>query len=166
MTKTTTNSIEMSNKVLDPLQDVAKYVCRDARQQKAIIVDLDGTLCLHAGRSPYDTAMCFQDVVNYPILEIILSVKDWAHVIYCSGRDEKFRDMSINWLATHGAPVGDLFMRPLSDTRNDAIVKLEIFNREIRDIYNVRFVLDDRDRVVKMWRSLGLTCLQVAYGDF
>ena len=32
--------------------------------------------------------------------------------------------------------------------------------------YNVKFVLDDRNRVVEMWRSLGLTCLQVADGDF
>ena len=30
----------------------------------------------------------------------------------------------------------------------------------------VRFVLDDRNSVVAMWRSLGLTCLQVAEGDF
>jgi hypothetical protein len=27
-------------------------------------------------------------------------------------------------------------------------------------------VLDDRDQVVTMWRGLGLTCLQVAPGDF
>ena len=26
--------------------------------------------------------------------------------------------------------------------------------------------LDDRDRVVKMWRKLGLTCLQVNEGNF
>lgn len=27
-------------------------------------------------------------------------------------------------------------------------------------------VLDDRNKVVKMWRELGLTCLQMAEGDF
>lgn len=31
----------------------------------------------------------------------------------------------------------------------------------------VKFVLDDRNQVVDMWRKdLGLTCLQVDYGDF
>jgi hypothetical protein len=30
----------------------------------------------------------------------------------------------------------------------------------------VRLVLDDRNSVVKMWRSLGLECWQVAEGDF
>ena len=30
----------------------------------------------------------------------------------------------------------------------------------------ILFVLDDRSQVVKMWRELGLTCLQVADGNF
>ena len=29
-----------------------------------------------------------------------------------------------------------------------------------------KFVVEDRDQVVKMWRSLGLTCFQCAKGDF
>ena len=31
---------------------------------------------------------------------------------------------------------------------------------------NVLFILDDRNGVVEMWRSLGLKCLQVAEGNF
>jgi hypothetical protein len=27
-------------------------------------------------------------------------------------------------------------------------------------------VFDDRDKVVNMWRENGLTCMQVAYGNF
>ena len=27
-------------------------------------------------------------------------------------------------------------------------------------------IFDDRNKVVNMWRSLGITCLQVANGDF
>ena len=34
------------------------------------------------------------------------------------------------------------------------------------DIGNVLGVFEDRDRVVKMWRDLGITCFQVAEGDF
>lgn len=30
----------------------------------------------------------------------------------------------------------------------------------------VEIVFDDRNSVVKMWRLLGLTCFQVAEGDF
>ena len=34
------------------------------------------------------------------------------------------------------------------------------------DIDDVFLVVDDRDKVVKMWRSLGLSVFQVAEGDF
>jgi hypothetical protein len=30
----------------------------------------------------------------------------------------------------------------------------------------IAFVLEDRNSMVKKWRELGLTCLQVAEGDF
>lgn len=42
----------------------------------------------------------------------------------------------------------------------------ELFDRHARDEYRVLVVLDDRKQVVDMWRSLGLTCLQVAEGNF
>ena len=45
-------------------------------------------------------------------------------------------------------------------------MKREIFERCIRDLYDIEFVLDDRNQVVEMWRSLGLKCLQVQEGDF
>lgn len=57
-------------------------------------------------------------------------------------------------------------MRPAGDTRNDAVIKEEIYQAEIAGKYNVEFVLDDRDRVVDKWRELGLKCLQVAKGAF
>jgi hypothetical protein len=59
-----------------------------------------------------------------------------------------------------------LYMRPEGDMRKDAIVKLEIFDNEIRDNYDVQFALDDRNQVVEAYRSIGLTVLQVADGEF
>ena len=60
----------------------------------------------------------------------------------------------------------ELHMRKTGDSRKDCIVKKEIFDAEIKDKYYIEFILDDRDQVVKMWRSMGLTCLQVADGNF
>jgi hypothetical protein len=57
-------------------------------------------------------------------------------------------------------------MRPVGDMRKDSVVKAEIFDREIRGRYHVVAVFDDRDQVVKTWRSLGLTVFQVAEGSF
>lgn len=57
-------------------------------------------------------------------------------------------------------------MRPEGDKRKDSIVKAELFDKHIKDNYAVDFVLDDRNQVVKMWRDMGLKCLQVAPGEF
>lgn len=70
------------------------------------------------------------------------------------------------WLRGNDITYGMLLMRPEGDIRKDSIVKREIFENYIRDYYNIQFVLDDRNQVVEMWRSLGLKCLQVAEGDF
>lgn len=133
----------------------------------AIICDLDGTLCLHNGRSPYDTEKCESDLVNWSVYETL--IKFWStgcKIIFLSGRDEAFREQTSNWMNHNLIVHGDLYMRPHDDRRDDSIVKRELFDKYIRGKYNIDFVLDDRTRVVDMWRSLGLTCFQVAEGDF
>lgn len=90
-------------------------------------------------------------------------------VLFTSGREADFRDVTATWLEANIVVPGmewDLFMRPTGDRRNDAVVKLELFDTHIRDRYDVRFVYDDRDRVVAAWRSIGLAVMQVAPGAF
>ena len=57
-------------------------------------------------------------------------------------------------------------MRNDFDERKDVIIKREIFEQEIKDKYNVMFILDDRNQCVDFWRKIGLTCFQVDYGNF
>lgn len=146
----------------------------------AIIVDLDGTLALMGDRSPYAGEQCAVDSVNEPILKLVMEwwcdynaaiSKPDRHVIFCSGRDGKAREATILWLREKcGIYVEDegvhLFMRAPGDNRNDGIIKEEIYRENIEGNFNVAFVLDDRNRVVDKWRELGLTCLQVAPGNF
>ena len=47
----------------------------------------------------------------------------------------------------------------------DDVLKKDMLDKHV-DINDVFLVVDDRDRVVKLWRSLGLTTFQVADGDF
>ena len=42
----------------------------------------------------------------------------------------------------------------------------ELYEKYIKDSYNVLCVFDDRQKVVDMWREEGLLCCQVYYGDF
>lgn len=139
---------------------------RDSDLPQAIIVDVDGTLALPNGRGPYEFEKVGEDDLNEAIARI---VRDYVHVGYTmilTGREEKFRDTTEQWLRRYGIPFFRLFMRPTGDKRNDVIVKREIYEREIAGKFNVEYCLDDRDRIVALWRSLGLTCLQVDYGNF
>ncbi|MGI8647233.1 MAG: 5'-hydroxyl kinase [Acidimicrobiales bacterium] len=143
----------------------------------ALIVDLDGTLALIGDRSPYDWSRVGEDEMNWPIFYVMTALRDamTAEVIFVSGRSEECRPQTEQWLSDKlalGYPYIDketfppLFMRPAGDNRKDAIIKREIFDQHIRNKYDVKYVIDDRNQVVAMWRSLGLTVLQVADGDF
>lgn len=137
---------------------------------KTIICDIDGTLALLEGRNPYDPTTG-EDLLNYPIANI-LEVYDNQNVfdvdlILLSGREDKYREFTEKWLHKNGINhYKELFMRKTGDFRKDYVIKKELYEKYIKDKYSVLFVLDDRDQVVKMWREEGLTCLQVAFGNF
>lgn len=143
---------------------------------EAIICDLDGTLAHipEGGRSPYDYTRVLEDEIDYAILGILADYKVNTYgngqVLIVSGRDHTCHDDTVRWLNV--APHDKIWMRDANDVdergnkRPDYMVKYDIFNNHIRGVYNVRFVLDDRDQVVEMWRKLGLKCLQVQGGNF
>jgi predicted kinase len=138
----------------------------DSNLSDAIIVDMDGTLSLLNGRSPFDATTCDRDPPNQPVLDTVLLWQQSVKVIILSGRMDDCQVQTKKWLAQYGVKPTGIFMRVTGDQRKDSIIKQEIFDREILGKYNVKFVLDDRQQVVDMWRSLGLTVFQVAEGDF
>jgi predicted kinase len=133
----------------------------------AIIVDVDGTLAHMTNRGPYDTSKYMDDAVDPDVASLVRALHFLGtKVLITSGRDAEFFFVLMGWLAKHDIPYDSIFMRPEGDTRNDAIVKDELFETYIAPNYYVDFALDDRNRVVDMWRAKGIKCLQVAPGDF
>ncbi len=139
---------------------------RTPNTPNAIICDMDGCLALITNRSPYDSGKCEQDLVNEPIKHIVNKYSLDHIIIICSGREDKFRQETERWLIKHGIKHDMILMRKTGDNRKDSIIKQEIFESKIKDKYRIRFLLDDRQQVVDMYRSLGLTVLQVAPGNF
>jgi len=137
-----------------------------ARKLPAIIVDFDGTLALKGERKPYDWSRVGEDQPNLPVVFVVRHLALFSTVLIVSGRDEECRWQSEMWLHAQSISFHELFMRPKGDNRPDTEVKREIYEREIRDKYNVLVVIDDRNSVVKQWREMGLPCFQVAEGDF
>lgn len=154
----------------------------------AIICDLDGTIAdlshrLHhinpvdGGKKnwPAFHASVGNDSPIEDVREILRTLANvyikeaetFRRVFYVSGRNDISRTATEQWLREHGFPEGALFMRADRDFRDDAVIKEEILRNQLQlTPADVLCVLDDRDRVVAMWRRLGFRCLQVASGNF
>lgn len=150
------------------------------------IFDLDGTLALIQHRRHFVErerkaqdwagfyAACSDDEPNNPVIRVMEALRlAGAEVWIFSGRSDEVRDKTVAWLAqhtsfmTHDLDGPMLTMRAAGDYTADDMLKrqwLDDMLREDRDRLYCTF--DDRDRVVKMWRAAGVTCLQVAEGEF
>ena len=139
------------------------------KKPSAWLVDVDGTLALRRDRDPYDWRSAHTDAPNKPVVGLVQALErdpQIAAIIVVSGRHEQARYITAKWLELHGIPFNKLLMRADGDYRSDEIVKEELFRNRVDPQFHVVGVLDDRDRVVQMWRRIGLVCLQVAPGDF
>lgn len=154
---------KMYNQYLKPQPAVYEH---NKNLRTAIMCDIDGTLAHMIDRSPYDWGRVDTDEVDLTIKNLLDVLKDKYFIILVSGRDEVCREKTEKWLRGNDITYGMLLMRPENDIRKDSIIKRELFENHIRPYYNIQFVLDDRNQVVEMWRSLGLKCLQVQEGDF
>lgn len=138
----------------------------DPNLPDCIIVDIDGTAALMNGRGPFEWHRVDTDIPNESVRSVVGALVSKFLIVFVSGRDECCRGKTEDWLFGNYGFRKPLFMRPAGDTRDDRIVKREIYDREIKGRYNVIAVLDDRNRVVRQWREMGLSCFQVADGDF
>lgn len=141
----------------------------DPNLPMAVLCDLDGTLALLNGRNPYDASHCENDLPNIPVIESLkLYYKAGYKIIFCSGREDKYEAQTRVFIEAYCEGIDEykLYMRKSQDFRKDALIKEEIYESRISGKYNVLLVLDDRDQVVEFWRSKGLTCFQVAPGNF
>jgi len=140
-----------------------------SNKKNAIIFDLDGTVRLMNGRSPYASHLAHQDMPNVSVIMVIQGMKiayPDLNLIAVSGADGNSRDVIVEQLDDFGITPDFLFVRKPGDNRKDSIVKEELYRQFIEPDFNVLFVLDDRTQVVDTWRKLGLHCFQVAPGDF
>ena len=154
---------------------------------KTVIFDLDGTLALidkrraistkDNGKIDWDTFFDPKnidlDLPHQAVIDMAKVLKDSGHMIVIfSGRSKATKDATKNWLDKFGVPFDVLKMRPTGKGFKfmaDDHLKKKWFNDlfPTQDhIDDVVCVFDDRQKVVDMWRDMGLTCMQVAPGNF
>jgi len=162
--------------------DILTFIYPDGPKPKVIVCDLDGTLCdvehrRHHVRPTEEGAKknwkaFFDGIPDDPInqwcADIIRNFEQIgaANTVFCSGRDDNQRKMTVEWLTKHGFDTQPLYMRNRHDSRQDSIVKENILDFELLTRYEPYFMIDDRKQVVEMWRRRGFVCLQCDEGDF
>lgn len=140
---------------------------------KTAIIDLDGTLaCIdhrlhHVTDGKKDWNAFFEgiphDTPSEPIVRIVNALRrDNYEIVLCSGRPEKCRESTVEWLQRHKIVYSSLYMRADGDSRPDHIVKMQLLDGIIEDGFEPFIVIDDRSSVVQAWRERGLVCLQCA----
>ncbi len=148
---------------------------------KTIIFDLDGTLALIEHRRHWVDkekhpelssderwrkffAACIEDLPNYPVIRVLQELWGKFRIVILSGRSDEVRNETEAWLLQHGIRYDQFMMRAAGDhTPDEQLKKAWLAAMDKDDIFAI---FDDRDKVVQMWRAEGLTCFQVANGDF
>ena len=158
------------------------------------IFDLDGTLALIDHRRHFLDdqaapkrwqkffAACVDDQPNEPVIRTLQALRrSGAECWIWSGRSDEVRSQTVEWLCKHGGfgnPSGTLpawpFMHPhrfrmrrAGDYMPDDELKMHwLTEMSQADRSRLVAVFDDRAKVVRMWRSLGVACFQVAEGYF
>lgn len=157
-----------------------------------IITDLDGTLtdCQHrlhllpdlgnrehtpetAGHNAWDAfnRCASQDPVNEAVKHVLWMARNTGNKIaIMTARQIKYCDITMAWLRNHDIPYDTIWMRPNDDRGCSTDLKRNMFKMfcEAQEVTakDVSFVLEDRDKMVRFWRSLGLACFQVDEGRY
>jgi hypothetical protein len=140
-----------------------------AGRQRAVLVDVDGTLAIKGNRSFYDWKRVGEDQPNPAVVELVQTIAAARRhrIVVMSGRKEQCRRQTEMWLDAQGIDFAELILRAEHDDRPDHKTKADLYRRFVAPRYDVAFVIDDRDSVVRMWRTaFKLTVCQVAEGNF
>ena len=151
-----------------------------------IIFDLDGTLADIDKRRAiskkadgkmdwkkfFDPDNISLDQPNHSVIKMAQIFHDQGFkIVIFSGRSKATKDATRKWLDNNKVPFHVLKMRPTGHPwafmPDDKLKKHwldDIFPGDQKN--RIVTVFDDRNKVVDMWRTNGLSCFQVAPGDF
>jgi phosphoglycolate phosphatase-like HAD superfamily hydrolase len=137
-----------------------------------VVFDIDGVLAdvshrlHHLRERPKDWDAFFTAAADDPVLEpgrerAVQAAREHA-LVYLSGRPERLREVSEQWLARHGLPPGLLLLRPDRDRRPARLLKAQMLRRLARGA-QVVLVVDDDAEVCAALRASGYPVEQAGW---
>lgn len=142
------------------------------------IFDLDGTLCDTSHRDhlvqgkdrDWDrfNALCPLDPPRPAEVALARSwLKAGNQLAILTGRTAGYWEVTRHWLYDHGIHYHMLGMRPNGDFRPSEVFKREWYEDFVKLVgEQALFTVEDRDKMVKFWRDLGVTCFQCQPGAY
>jgi phosphoglycolate phosphatase-like HAD superfamily hydrolase len=144
----------------------------DSSKRPLAVFDLDNTLADTAHRqrflerAPRDwTAFFAAAPQDPPIPEgiaLALAHAEECEVVYLTGRPERCRRDTLEWLAAQGLPEGRVHMRRNDDRRPARRTKLEILKRLART-REIRVLVDDDELVCADAERAGFTVVRARW---
>lgn len=145
--------------------------------RQTVIVDLDGTLADVGHRRHLVTGpkrdykrfheLCVEDPPNAWCVTLVNALRAaGCEIVLLSGRSQAVERQTLEWLAkTLGSldRVQLVLLRPERDYTPDVQLKRRWVERY--GVEKILLAVDDRQRVVDMFRSLGIPCLQCSDWD-
>ncbi|MFE7536211.1 hypothetical protein ACFU67_18280 [Streptomyces rhizosphaericola] len=138
------------------------------------VFDLDGTLADTAHRQHFlegpkrDWAGFFAAApADPPLADGVALVRASAaecEIVYLTGRPERCRRDTVEWLDRQGLPGGQLFMRRNDDRRPARRTKLDILRRLGRS-HEVRMLVDDDELVCAAAEVAGFPVVRARWSD-
>lgn len=147
-------------------------------QPDVFVFDLDGTLanCDHrqdlAKNKDWDAfhAECTKDDLYENVAQLLRVVSTSNTVIIITGRDEKYKSETVDWLTANGLMVDEIFMRPEGNREKDHIFKLGVVDKFFGDretaLRHVICWFEDRDELTEELRNAGFTVCQTKAGAY
>jgi len=157
------------------------------KPRKSVFVDIDGTIADIRHRVHHinnddpshkkDWEAFYEDIKNdkpiIPTMNLVRSMHaDGWFVILITGRDAERKHSTRTWLKKYNMPYDVLLMRPIGIHTTDVEIKRAWLNKMrdgelvFNDVEPPRLAIEDRQKVIDMWREEGLVALQCDEGDF
>lgn len=149
----------------------------EEQNKPVIIIDLDGTVYDSTPRSHHIQAgnwdAFHEDSIHdlpHPDVVLLLkrlnlSMNGEGVFIAITGRNERYRHITLEWLNLWMVPVDSLWMRPDDNFQKDVEVKMALLDEALeyhkltRD--HIWFAIDDRDKMIDAYREAGINAYQV-----
>jgi len=138
---------------------------------KLYVFDLDGTIADLTHRLylikcdkpdwPSFYRSCVTDKPKQWVIDLLNICRKHGEILILSGRSDEVEGYTRDWLKDNSVYYDYIVMRKSVDYTPDHVLKSEMLDDFLDNkSFQVQFIVDDRQRVVDMWRGKGFNVLQ------